>query len=301
MDVLIRTSTHSRLQLSGRLCHAGQSILLRVGGTPMVYSYQQISQYLRCPRSYRYRYLDGWREKESRAAMAFGRCFESALSAYFRGEDCGAALFKEGGAYRDVPFEYKKADTWDRLVHQGVHLLQRFAPYDRVRIQDPDQNLQIKILRSLPGGAEFVAYIDAIGEIDGTRCLIDWKTTTSRYPDGPDGLLSLDPQLICYSWITGISEVAFVVFVRKQAPEIQYLRTSISEEQRREFGRLVETSISQIESGNFDSHSGIRFPQNGCVSCSHLGLCLDNEALIAANLIRKAGASDLDWLDELVD
>jgi PD-(D/E)XK nuclease superfamily len=156
-------------------------------------------------------------------------------------------------------------------------------------------------LRSLPGGAEFVAYMDAIGEIDGTRCLIDWKTTSSRYPDEPNGLLSLDPQLICYSWISGISEVAFVVFIRKQAPEIQYLRTSISEEQRREFGRLVETTINQIESGHFDSHSGIRFPQNGCVSCSHLGLCLNSEPLIAANLIRKAGASDLDWLDELVD
>ena len=46
----------------------------------MVYSYTQISQYLRCPRSYRYRYLDGWREKETRAAMVFGRCFENALS-----------------------------------------------------------------------------------------------------------------------------------------------------------------------------------------------------------------------------
>ena len=63
-----------------------------------------------------------------------------------------------------------------------------------------------------------MAFMDAIGEIDGVRCLIDWKTTTSRCPDGPEGLLSLDPQLICYSWISGISEVAFVVFVRKQVP-----------------------------------------------------------------------------------
>ena len=39
----------------------------------MTYSYSQISQYLRCPRSYRYRHLDGWREKETRASMAFGR------------------------------------------------------------------------------------------------------------------------------------------------------------------------------------------------------------------------------------
>jgi hypothetical protein len=274
---------------------------MMAAGTQMVYSYTQISQYLRCPRSYRHRYLDGWREKETRAAMVFGRCFEKALEEFFSGEDCGAALFKEWGAYRDAPFEYKKGDTWDRIVHRGVHLLERFAQDNRVRICSPAKSLQVEILRSLPGGAQFVAYLDAIGEVDGVRCVIDWKTTTSRYPEGPEGLLSLDPQLICYSWITGIPEVALVVFVRKHAPEIQYLRASISEEQRREFGRLVETTISQIEAGHFNPHSGIRFPQNGCVSCSHLGLCLNNEQLIEANLIRRAGASDLDWLDELVD
>ena len=271
------------------------------GEVRMVYSYTQISQYLRCPRSYRYRYLDGWREKETRAAMAFGRCFENALGAYFREEDCGAALFKEWETYRDSPFEFKKGETWDRLVHQGMHLLQKFAQDNRVRVRNPGKDLQIKFLRMLAGGSEFVAHLDAIGEIDGVRCLIDWKTTTSHYPDGPEGLLSLDPQLICYSWISGITEVALVVFVRKHAPEIQYLRTSISEEQRQEFGRLVETTITQIEAGHFSPHSGIRFPQNGCVSCCHLGLCLNNEQLIAAKLIRKQGASDLDWLDELVD
>jgi hypothetical protein len=46
-------------------------------------------------------------------------------------------------------------------------------------------------------------------------------TATARYPDNPAGLLVLDPQLICYSWLTGIPEVAFVVFVRKHHPEIQ--------------------------------------------------------------------------------
>jgi hypothetical protein len=267
----------------------------------MTYSYTQISQYLRCPRSYRYRYLDGWREKETRAGMVFGRCFENALGAYFRGEDCGAALFEQWGAYRDSAFEYKKGETWDRLVHQGIHLLHGFVQADRIRIESPQKDMQVKILHTLPGGSEFVAYLDAIGEVDGVRCVIDWKTTTSRYSEDPAGLLSLDPQLICYSWISGISEAALVVFVRKHAPEIQYLRASISEEQRREFGRLLETTVQQIEAGHFNPHSGIRFPQNGCVSCSHLGLCLKNEHLIAANLIRKAGASDLDWLDELVD
>jgi len=180
-------------------------------------------------------------------------------------------------------------------------LLGRFAQDNRVRVDDPRRNLQIKNLRNLPGGSEFVAYLDAIGELDGVRCLIDWKTTTSRYQEAPEGLLSLDPQLICYSWMSGIPEAALVVFVRKHAPEVQYLRTTISEEQRQEFGRLVETTANQIEAGYFNSHSGIRFPQNGCVSCPHLGLCLNNDDLVAARLIRRAGANNLDWLDDLVD
>jgi hypothetical protein len=172
----------------------------------MIYSYTQISQYLRCPRSYRYRYLDGWREKDTRAAMVFGRCFENALRAYFEKEDCTAALFKEWEAIRDTPFVYRKGESWDRLLHQGVHLLEKFVREDRVRVRSPKENLQLKIAQPLEGGNDFVSYIDAIGELDGKLCLIDWKTTTSRYSEEPEGLLSLDPQLICYSWISGIPD-----------------------------------------------------------------------------------------------
>jgi hypothetical protein len=43
--------------------------------------------------------------------------------------------------------------------------------------------------------------------------------------------------------MTGISEAAQVVFVRKRLVEIQYLRTTITDEQRREFGHLVEDTI----------------------------------------------------------
>jgi CRISPR/Cas system-associated exonuclease Cas4 (RecB family) len=267
----------------------------------MTYSFTQISQYLRCPRQYRYRYLDGWREREDKASLVFGRCFENALAAYFRREDATATFFKEWQKQQDTPLAYTKNDSWDRLYHQGVHLLERFAQDNRVQIRRPKQNLQVKLTRALPGGSSFVSYIDAIGELDGTKCIIDWKTTASRYPEEPEGLLALDPQLICYSWMSGISDVALVVFVRKNAPEVQYLKTSIDEEQRREFGELVETTVHQIEAGQFLPHSGIRFPSNGCVSCAHLGLCLGDHQLVDTKLIRRPGASDLDWLDQLDD
>src|SRR5690348_11443592 len=101
---------------SGKRCRICQRMLK---DSPMVYSYTQISQYLRCPRSYRYRYLDGWQKKDTRAAMIFGRCFESALHAYFREDDCGVVLFREWQVYRDTALQYKKGETWDGLLRQG--------------------------------------------------------------------------------------------------------------------------------------------------------------------------------------
>ncbi len=265
----------------------------------MTYSFTQISHYLRCPRLYRYRYLDGWREKENRANALFGRCFEKALAAIFLGQDSAAVWFTEWATYQQAQLEYTHGDTWDRMFRQGIQLLETLAKEDRLCIRQPRRNLQLKLTRKLGGGNNFVSYIDAIGQLDGTRCLIEWKTTTSRYPEEPTGLLALDPQLVCYSWISRIEEVALVAFVRKRMPEIQYLRATISEQQRQKFAQLVEETAARIEQSSFLPHSGIRFPQNGCTSCSCVGLCLGKPELVSIQLLRQPGASDLDWLDEL--
>ena len=264
----------------------------------MTYSYTQISQYLTCPRRYRHRYLDGWQEKDTRAAMLFGRAFERALGAYFLREDPAATLFREWAACQNQGLHYSHGDSWDRMLQQGIQLLDRFCQDDRVHIRQPRRNLQIKFVRPISDKNDFVAYVDAIGRLDGTRCLIEWKTTSSRYSEQPDGLLALDPQLVCYSWITGISEVAQVVFVRKRLVEIQYLSTTITDERRQEFGKLVEDTIGHIESAQFLPHSGIRFPQNPCSSCPYVGLCLGKQDLVEVALERRPGAN-LGWLDEL--
>ena len=242
----------------------------------MTYSYTQISQYLTCPRRYRHRYLDGWKEKDTRAAMLFGRAFEQALGAYFRREDPGAVLFAEWSACQSQDLHYSHRDSWDRMLRQGIMLLTRFCQDDRVRVCQPRRNLQIKFTRAIGEQNDFVAYIDAIGSLDGKRCLLEWKTSSSRFPEKPDGLLTLDPQLVCYSWMTGIAEVAQVVFVRKSLVEVQYLRTTISDEQRQEFGRLVEDTIRRIESAEFLPHSGIRFPRIRAAPVPTLGFVLES-------------------------
>jgi hypothetical protein len=231
--------------------------------------------------------------------MLFGRAFERALAAYFRREDSAAILFSEWSECKNLGLHYGNGDSWDRMLQQGIMLLDRFCQDDRIRIPRSDHNLQIKFTRPLAGKNDFIAYIDAVGTLDGTSCLLEWKTTGSRYAEEPKGLLSLDPQLICYSWVTGITDIAQVVFVRKRLVEIQYLRTTITNEQREEFGQLVQDTIVRIESAQFLPHSGIRFPQNPCSSCSYVGLCLGQQKIIDARLIRRPGADNLGWLDEL--
>jgi hypothetical protein len=185
------------------------------------------------------------------------------------------------------------------MLQQGIQLLDRFCQDDRIRIRQPRRNVQIKFTRRVSENNDFVAYVDAIGKLNGTRCLLEWKTTSSRYPEEPDGLLALDPQLVCYSWMTGISEVAQVVFVRKRLVEVQYLRTTITDEQRAEFGQLVDDTIRRVESAQFLPHSGIRFPQNPCSTCPYLGFCLRKPELTNISLVRRPGAENLGWLDEL--
>jgi hypothetical protein len=86
-------------------------------------------------------------------------------------------LFREWSAYRETALHYSRNDNWDRMLQQGVQLLNRFCQEQRVRIRQPQRNLQMKLVRSLSPQNEFVAYVDAIGYLDGTHCVLEWKTT----------------------------------------------------------------------------------------------------------------------------
>src|SRR6266478_8162080 len=79
------------------------------------------------PTRYKHRYLDGWKEKDTRAAMLFGRAFEHAVAAYFHRQDAAAVLYREWAAHRDSGLHYSERDSWDRMPQSGVQLLDRFA------------------------------------------------------------------------------------------------------------------------------------------------------------------------------
>jgi PD-(D/E)XK nuclease superfamily len=115
----------------------------------MQYSYTQIAHYLACPRRYRFRYLEGWQERQQRASLLFGRAFEQALAAYFRGQDATATLYDEWSRVRSEAIEYGRGESWEQMWRQGIQLLQLFAQDDRVRIPHPARDLQRKVLRCI--------------------------------------------------------------------------------------------------------------------------------------------------------
>jgi len=62
------------------------------------------------------------------------------------------------------------------MLQSGVQLLDRFAQDDRVRILQPRRNLQVKFTKSLSGQKDFVAYVDAIGELVRTASDLTFET-----------------------------------------------------------------------------------------------------------------------------
>lgn len=129
----------------------------------MTDSYTQVSQHMGCPRRYRHRYLDGWREKETRASMLFGRIFEKALAAYVLRQDSAAVFYEEWKSYRESLLDYSNGDFWERMADQAAQLLELLARDGRIRIRQPRRNLQIKLTRQISNHNEFVSYLDAIG------------------------------------------------------------------------------------------------------------------------------------------
>ena len=106
----------------------GGSCAAALGVGLVTYSYTQLAQYLACPLRYRYRYLDGWQEKETRAGLLFGRAFEQALAALFRREDPGCALFEAWSHYKNASLEYPKSETWDQMLEQRDPLAHTICP-----------------------------------------------------------------------------------------------------------------------------------------------------------------------------
>jgi hypothetical protein len=251
------------------------------------YSYTQLATYLQCPLKYKYHYLDDWQEREDKASLVFGRVFQMAVESQYLVADSVRFFTERWQQVKDLPLEYGNGDSWEKMLEQGQELLEKFREYPRVLIDDGQSAFQVKYRQQLPlSQKDFLAYIDAFGYVDGIYCLIEWKTSTQCYPEHLGRVIELDPQLVCYSWIAQWQQVCLVNFVRKKQPEIQYLHAKIKKRQWKALAQTIDLLVSEMEARHFYPRSGIRYPNNQCLNCSYLGLCLRQKRLVEENLIK---------------
>jgi hypothetical protein len=212
-------------------------------GTPWrKHSYSAGSDFDLCPLKYYLRRVQGWKERDNKASLLFGRAIEQAIQFYHEHDGIGGreefhllwSVFKDRN---DLRYTRTEKD-WTTLDADGDDLLRLYA------IRQPSLPIplrgQIIFQREVSkevfpgdpnyGEIEDAGKLDMICWVDPMHpklprlewkpeygllrpLIVDMKTSGRGYPE-EQGMAAFDEQLRRYSWLSGIHDVAFVVFVK---------------------------------------------------------------------------------------
>jgi len=183
-----------------------------------------------CRRKFKLSRIDGWKQRDKKGSLEFGKCIEAAIQYY---HDNG---LKPGDApdefrrlwlkWADQPLKYTDQEgSHSDLYKMGVEMTRLYEILlPTFPIKNPKWQLQF-LKKLWPGtqydDLEFMAYVDLLSTLeDGSRLLIDIKTAKSLLSVTP-GMMALDGQLRKYAWVSGINEVGFLNFVKARPDEFK--------------------------------------------------------------------------------
>jgi hypothetical protein len=198
-----------------------------------------------CAQRYYLERVQGWSEKQQRAASQFGIALEHAVTFWHQHRQDTTAAVAEFQRlwleHKDKVYIYSKPEKdWASLGKTGAELVRLYAiryPTLPYLVLNPKDAFQVQTnFEVFPGtklaGIEFTSYIDLMANIKktqpqqpnslftiapeaGEELIIDIKTSGKDIPE----LVVLDPQLRSYAWVKSLRLVAFLWF-RKMGREI---------------------------------------------------------------------------------
>lgn len=190
--------------------------------------------------------IQGWKRRDKSAALMFGRAIESAMQFYHENNlkpDSGIDEFKRIWLAHKDNQELKYTDkevSWSCLYRSGAEMMRLYEIIlPSLPIKDPVWQANVK-KEVFPGtrlaGIEDQGFLDIISKSPWVHPLlpkvdipkgashrpvvIDVKTAGVEIGATPD-LLTLDPQLRRYGWLSGIKDLAFLVFVKSKPDSYQ--------------------------------------------------------------------------------
>lgn len=205
------------------------------------HSYSAGNDYDQSPLKYYLRRIGGWREKDNKASFLFGRAIEESIQAYHDNDGEINIVAEFHGRWsvhkdrQDLIYTQVEKD-WENLLFDGMEMMRLY------QIKQPTLPIPLGACSAFqrlyskevfPGDQNYGEIVDE-GKLDivsyadpahpllesiewkpemGTYrpVIVDMKTSGVDYPDRP-GIAAFDKQLRRYSWLSGIQDVALLVF-----------------------------------------------------------------------------------------
>lgn len=191
-----------------------------------------------CALKYKLRRIDGWREKDTKASLLFGRCLENAIQFHHENNGVGGMreFTRQWLQYKDNnEIIYTKTENnWESLNRAGQQMMIIYAvrqPQLPIPLQATFQReYEKEVFPGHPdlGGILHAGKLDIIARVDPKHPLLpprpwsekdgmfrtifgDIKTSAMDFDERP-GMCAFDAQIRNYSWLTGIRDAFFLWF-----------------------------------------------------------------------------------------
>lgn len=204
------------------------------------HSYSAGIEFDTSPLKFKLKRILGWREKDSKAALLFGRALESAVQFYHENEGKGGVeeFVRLWVAHKNndkLTYTAKEID-WHNLNQAGMDMMKIYAIRQPSLPIPMNTRFQREFLKEVfpgderLGGIEYYGKLDAMPNVDPHHLLlpkIEWKEsdglfrpvivdmkTSGMAVDYEPGEVAYDIQLRSYAWLTGVFDVALLTFLK---------------------------------------------------------------------------------------
>lgn len=234
------------------------------------WSYSAISTFLICPMRYYFRYIERAEVERTSVSLPFGRAFHAVLSerarkgADFTVEDAKEdfAVYFRGETEVSENLSYKQDEDYWFWEQRGYDMLDvAFADWtDDYSVKSVAEAFSVEV----PGlSVPLIGEFDLVTVDGGDETICDWKTSSSKWPNGKAGL-DLQATTFCFVFYRlhgRLPLFRFDVFTKAKTPAHHQFYTLRSHD---DFDRFVFLA-GKIEKA---VNAGIFLPIESCMNCT---------------------------------
>lgn len=212
------------------------------------YNYSALSTAYRCQMLYKHLYIDKLTPEGPKSGdMAFGSAIHLAIETMLKqGGDweLDFKLFWEAEKLKDNTYT---RNDWKALEEQGIKLLSRF---ERLHLKKFKPFMIEQTLTGTIRDIQLYGTPDFVGEYEGVRSVVDFKTAGYRYPKER---LFTSEQMLLYTHLVNqslkedyVKQLVYIVFIKGNEPSIQTLVRTVDKEDLKQALSNIDMQACQL-------------------------------------------------------